>query len=98
VRFFEPVKNGLQGTSGTLPLDILRCASPFVLLPNTCQGLLYTMRSPGFEAEYVPPLNYKAIGSGQAVVEDVQRVHARMLFDYPGNPGLPGHHGQRLHP
>jgi hypothetical protein len=85
---FDAVRNGLHGMSGTFPFDIIGCGVPFVLLPNTCRGLLYTMRSPGFAPEFVPPLNYTAIGSGRGVVEDVQRFQAQILFDNPGNLGL----------
>ena len=84
----EAIRNGLHGLTGTLPIEILECSSPSVLLPNTCAGLLYVLRSPTFLPQHVTPLTYKAIGTGNGVVEDVQRVHARILFDSPGQVGL----------
>ncbi|MEN6536168.1 MAG: hypothetical protein ABFD89_21080 [Bryobacteraceae bacterium] len=85
---FEGVKNGLNSIVGRLPITILSSGARFVSLTNTCAGLLYVLRSPGFELRICPPLQVAAIGSGHGVIEEVRRVHARVLFDYSGNVGI----------
>lgn len=71
----------------TFPLDLIREKAADVRLPNTCLGMLYTLGNPEFEPKFVPPMCYKAIGSGKSVVESLERFHAEVLFESPRNPG-----------
>jgi hypothetical protein len=83
---FEASKNGMNSITGTLPFDILSSGKAIVQIPNTCDGMLYSMSSPNFEPRVCPPLGFMAIGSGHKVVEDVERDHARIVLGDVNSP------------
>lgn len=60
----------------------------YVSLQGTSKGLLYVMRSPGFEPEHYDPLQFVAIGSGERVVEEIHAYRDAVLAIAPGDSGV----------
>ncbi len=57
-----------------------------VSLSNVPLGLLYVMKPPLFVPEFIKPLEYSAIGSGEKVVEDIDRFVDWIFAGDVGNP------------
>jgi hypothetical protein len=51
----------------------------YIELPGTSHSVLYVMRSPNFEIEPYPPLQFVAIGSGETVMEEIALYHEAIL-------------------
>jgi len=54
-------------------------------IPNTVRGVLYTMSSPDFRPQYVKPLEFCAIGSGQGSTAQIRAYADWIIFGVPGN-------------
>jgi hypothetical protein len=69
-------------------LEVLQTppTSTHVVLPGTGAGLLYSMEPPTFEPVHHRPLTFAAIGTGQGVVKDMDRVHDWLVAGDVGNP------------
>ena len=57
----------------------------WIKIPNTCRNLLYTIASPDFEIRSYAPLQYTAIGSGEACLEQIECYRDAIFAFDPGN-------------
>jgi hypothetical protein len=56
-----------------------------VPIPNSIAGLLCTLSSPRFQPQYIRPLEFAAIGSGQHATIEMRRTADWLLAGVPGN-------------
>lgn len=83
---FEGVKNGTNPMSGVLAWRIMTADTPIIQIPNTCEGILYSMTSPNFEPQMAHPLRFMAIGSGNRVVEGIVSQQPRIVLGELNSP------------
>ena len=63
----------INGLSSQLAA-ILTAQTPYVILTNEPAGLLYVLKAPDFKPDLVKPLEYRAIGSGNSIVDEIGPV------------------------
>ena len=71
-----------------LAVDILNAPTPAVAIGGTHRGVLFSLQSPRFTPVYCPPLNFMAIGSGQAAIQEVSRIRNSIILDHHGETNL----------
>jgi hypothetical protein len=63
----------INGLSSQLAA-VMTARAPYVILTNEPTGLLYVMKAPDFKPDFVKPLDYRAIGSGNTLEDEIKPI------------------------
>ncbi|MGA7138938.1 MAG: hypothetical protein WBZ14_14770, partial [Terriglobales bacterium] len=71
--FTSRPSGSINGLSSRLAA-ILTAQTPYVILTNEPTGLFYVLKAPDFTPSFAKPFEYRAIGSGDSIVDEMGTV------------------------